>query len=95
MRIAVDTAGLADMAARLRELRATFDGMEDHIEGETDAVGHEHLADRLVEFADNWSHTRDEVGEQLDAVAAGAAGAGEAFAECETDSARSYRTTKP
>jgi hypothetical protein len=77
----VSPAEVADMAARLQGLKEEFDGLEDHV-GQyrsREVCGHEHVGDKLGDFADNWSDKKREMTRKLESLAGYAQAAAEAY----------------
>lgn len=84
----VDVAALLEMAGRLRGLEREFDELGGALEASEAAVGSPEVADRLGEFASNWSDKRQEIAELLQSVAGYATMAGEGYAEVEAQLCR-------
>ena len=78
--IVVDIAALADMAARLRALRAEFEGMGNTVHGFEEAVGDREVSERLGAFATNWSEKREKIAKLIDDIANYADGAAKEYA---------------
>jgi hypothetical protein len=63
--IKVDIPASKDMASRLAGLRHEFEHMSDMAHHYHDAVGHHRAADRLQDFATNWSDAREKLCQHL------------------------------
>jgi len=83
--IVVDIAALADMATRLRALRAEFEGMGNTVHGFEEAVGNHEVSERLGAFATNWSEKREKIAKLIDDIANYADAAAQRYAEQEGD----------
>ncbi|MEW6474851.1 MAG: hypothetical protein AB1679_21585 [Actinomycetota bacterium] len=73
--IRVDPAALEELARRLAGLKVEFEGLGDLMEDYERSAGSREIARKLEDFADNWSDQRAKVAEQLQKLAAMAAGA--------------------
>lgn len=73
--IRVDPAALEELAKRLAGLKVEFEGLGELMEDYERAAGSREVARKLEDFADNWSHERQKITEQLQKLAAMAAGA--------------------
>src|SRR5438067_159182 len=78
--IKVDIPALKDMASRLAGLKEEFEHMSDMAHHYHDAVGHHRVADKLGDFATNWSEAREKLCEHLAQVAGYADSAAQAYA---------------
>lgn len=81
--IVVDIAALADMATRLRALRAEFEAMGNTVNGYEEAVGDHEVSERLGAFATNWSEKREKIAKLIDDIANYADAAAQRYAESE------------
>ncbi|MEV7964108.1 hypothetical protein [Oerskovia paurometabola] len=67
--IQLDLAAMADTATLLRRLREEFLAAEEFNRGLADAAGHWHLSDAIGDFASAWNVRREQLGEEIQAVA--------------------------
>jgi hypothetical protein len=81
----VSPAEVADMAGHLQGLKEEFDGLEDHVGRyrSTEVCGHEHVGDKLGDFADNWSDKKREMNKKLESLAQYAQAAADAYSQVE------------
>lgn len=90
----VDTAVLIDAGSSLRVVAAEFEHADNNSESAADAVGHNDLADRVREFADNWDIRRGEMMQKIATLAEAASQAGESFEQLDRDLAAALRGEK-
>jgi hypothetical protein len=81
--IRVDPDALEELARQLARLKDEFEGQEALMEDYEATAGHRKVADKLEDFADNWSDKRGKVLEQLGQLAAMAVGAASFYRERE------------
>jgi hypothetical protein len=78
-RYRVDYEELGRFGRRLGDLSEELRNIEDLIGEYQWQVGHDGIADSLGEFADNWSHERGDIANQLDDLKDTAASAAEGY----------------
>lgn len=78
-RYRVDDEELGRFGRRLGDLSEELRNIEDLIGEYQWQVGHDGIADALGEFADNWSHERGDIANQLDDLKYAAGSAAEGY----------------
>lgn len=77
----VDYDALEEHGTQLGVLRDEFRSIEDNTSSYEWALGHGGVADKMSEFASNWSDKRDQLAEALDGVSQIASGAAGGYRE--------------
>jgi uncharacterized protein YukE len=67
-KLTVDTTAMRDAAAALKKIADEFSGSEVNALGLSRAVGNDHLAERIVDFAKSWDFRRAELTEQINTL---------------------------
>ncbi|MHC2998444.1 hypothetical protein [Microbacterium sp. HJ5] len=83
--VELDIARLRETGTRLETVRAEFENASANARGLADAVGHDGLADALVDFADKWDDRRADMLENIGTLAEITTGIAEAFGQLDTE----------
>jgi hypothetical protein len=83
----VSPSEVADMAGRLVGLKQEFDGLEDQLDAyrSIEVCGHDHVAGKLGDFADNWSDKKRDMAKKLEELSGYAHAAADAYAGLDGD----------
>lgn len=84
-RVRLDLARLADTGTTLSTVRSEFEGATNNAQTLADAVGHDTLADTLIDFADKWDDRRADMVENIGALADAATGIAQAFGQLDAE----------
>ena len=83
--LAISTAKLQELGRKLRFIATEFENAEKIADNYREFVGHDGLAEKLEEFADNWDDTRESMTEAIASYGEAAQKAAELFEELETE----------
>lgn len=84
-RIRVNPDVLEDTGKSLRYVATEFANADDISDEYSSVVGHDGLADRLRDFADNWDDKRAEMLKAIEGLGEATEGIGSAFTEADTE----------
>jgi hypothetical protein len=87
----IDTWKLRECGASLQFVAQEFSSAEAIAENYAETIGHPGLADKVNDFADNWSVTREEMLGSIQKLAEAATQAGEIFEEIDIELAAALR----
>ena len=83
--VELDLARLREAGGRLETVRAEFENASANARGLADAVGHDGLADALVDFAEKWDDRRADMLENIGTLAEITTGIAEAFGQLDSE----------
>ena len=83
--VQLNLARLLEAGSRLTSVKSEFENASANARGLADAVGHDGLADALIDFADKWDDTREDMVENIGTLAEAASGISEAFSQLDSE----------
>lgn len=83
--VELDLARLEEAGRQLTTVKHEFEQAAADSRGLADAVGHDGLADAIIDFADKWDDTREDMVANIGTLAEAASGIAEAFTQLDTE----------
>lgn len=83
--VEIDLARLDEAGRQLTAVKHEFEHASNNSRSLADAVGHDGLADALIDFADKWDDTREDMVENIGTLAEAASGISEAFSQLDSE----------
>lgn len=83
--VELDLARLNEAGRRLTTVKHEFERASANSHGLAEAVGHDGLADALIDFADKWDDTREDLVANIGTLAQIASGIADAFTQLDTE----------
>jgi hypothetical protein len=83
--VELDLARLEEAGRRLTTVKHEFENASAGSRDLADAVGHDGLADALIDFAEKWDDTREDMVADIGTLAEIASGIADAFSQLDTE----------
>ncbi|GAA5086677.1 hypothetical protein GCM10025760_06910 [Microbacterium yannicii] len=83
--VQLNLARLLEAGSRLTSVKSEFENASANARGLADAVGHDGLADALIDFADKWDDTRKDMVANIGTLAEASTGIAEAFGQLDSE----------
>ena len=83
--VELDLARLNEAGRRLTTVKHEFEHASANSRGLAEAVGHDGLADALIDFAEKWDDTREDMVANIGTLAEAASGIADAFTRLDTE----------
>ncbi len=83
--VELDLARLGEAGTRLTLVKNEFESASANAHGLAEAVGHDGLADALIDFAEKWDDTREDMVANIGTLAEISSGIAQAFGDLDTE----------
>lgn len=90
----VDLDGLDAFAGNLRSIRERLQDAKTDLRGHDDALGHEHVIDKLNRFEDRWRDGREKIESNCDVLGSMVSQSVATFRQTDTDLANSLEVAE-